>query len=94
MKHLKLILTLLLLAGTTSIYGQMARLYTSGSGLPNSRINDIYQDSRGFIWVSTENGLSRFDGMDFTTFHFDRNNSNSIASDLVTTVFEDSFGTI
>lgn len=93
MKHLKLILALLLAAGQLTSYAQMARLYTSGSGLPNSRINDIYQDSRGFIWISTENGLSRFDGMDFSTFNFDRGNSNSIASDLVTTVFEDSFGT-
>ena len=94
MKHLKLILAAILLilsAGKTS--AQMARLYTSGSGLPNSHIYDIYQDSRGFIWISTENGLSRFDGMDFRTFNFDRNNHNSIASDFVLKVIEDSHGT-
>ena len=94
MKQIKLILTALLMifwAGDTS--AQMARLYTSGSGLPNSQIYDIYQDSRGFIWISTENGLARFDGMDFNTFNFDRNNPNSIASDFVLAVIEDSFGT-
>lgn len=94
MKHIKLILTALIVtlwAGETS--AQMARLYTSGSGLPNSQIYDIYQDSRGFIWISTENGLARFDGMDFNTFHFDRNSPNSIASDFVLAVLEDSFGT-
>ena len=94
MKQIKLILTVLLMifwAGETS--AQMARLYTSGSGLPNSQIYDIYQDSRGFIWISTENGLARFDGMDFNTFNFDRNNPNSIASDFVLAVIEDSFGT-
>ena len=94
MKHLKLILTALIItlwAGETS--AQMARLYTSGSGLPNSQIYDIYQDSRDFIWISTENGLARFDGMDFNTFHYDRNNPNSIASDFVLAVLEDSFGT-
>ena len=94
MKQIKLILTALLMifwAGETS--AQMARLYTSGSGLPNSQIYDIYQDSRGFIWISTENGLARFDGMDFNTFNFDRNNPNSIASDFVLAVIEDSFGT-
>lgn len=94
MKHLKLFLTALLItiwAGETS--AQTARLYTSASGLPNSQIYDIYQDNRGFIWISTENGLSRFDGMDFTTFHYDRNNPTSIASDFVLTVIEDSYGT-
>ena len=94
MKHIRLILTaLLMIFGAPGISAQMARLYTSGSGLPNSQIYDIYQDSRGFIWISTENGLARFDGMDFNTFHFDRNNPNSIASDFVLAVIEDSCGT-
>lgn len=94
MKHIRLILTALLMffwAGETS--AQMARLYTSGSGLPNSQIYDIYQDSRGFIWIATENGLARFDGMDFNTFSFDRAAPNSIASDFVVTLMEDSHGT-
>ncbi len=72
---------------------QMTRMYTSGSGLPNSLINSICQDSKGFIWISTENGLAKFDGMDFSTFRFNRNASNSIASDLVLTMLEDSHGT-
>ncbi|MBR1489283.1 MAG: response regulator [Bacteroidales bacterium] len=73
---------------------QTARLYTSESGLPSSQVNDIFQDSRGFIWISTENGLARFDGMDFTTFRFARHKADALASDLVLTVFEDSRGTL
>ncbi len=75
-----------------NVEAQMARMYTSESGLPNSQINNIYQDSDGFIWISTENGLARFDGMVFTTFHFNRNAANTIASDLVLTIFEDKNG--
>lgn len=71
---------------------QMARMHTSESGLANSHTHDIYQDSKGFIWFSTENGLSRFDGIKFHTFNFDRNNPNSIASNVVRKVFEDSTG--
>lgn len=94
MKH-KAILTIsvALLAIFTS-HAQMARLYTSESGLTNSQINDIYQDSKGFIWIATENGLARFDGMNFSTFRFDRSRSTSIASNLVLATFEDSRGTI
>ena len=73
---------------------QMARLYTTETGLPNSRVNDIYQDSRGFVWITTENGLARFDGMDFTTFRFSRDRAETVASDLVLAVFEDSRGTL
>ena len=77
-----------------SANAQMARLYTSESGLPNSQVNDIFQDSRGFIWIATQNGLARFDGMDFTTFRFAHDRTDALASDLVLTVFEDSRGTL
>ncbi|MBR5299128.1 MAG: response regulator [Bacteroidales bacterium] len=94
MKQIKLILTaLLMIFWAGEISAQMARLYTSGAGLPNSQIYDIYQDSRGFIWIATENGLARFDGMDFNTFNFDRTDDNSIASDFVRTIIQDSYGT-
>ncbi len=90
-KHYIALATMLLISSVAQ--AQMARMYTSESGLPNSQINNIYQDSDGFIWISTENGLTRFDGMDFSTFRFNRSTSNSIASDLVLTMFEDSHGT-
>ena len=72
----------------------MARLYTSNSGLPSSQVHEIFQDSRGFIWISSENGLARFDGMDFTTFRFSRDKAEGLASDLVAAVFEDSRGVL
>lgn len=90
MKHLKLLTFLFIFIISAKSNAQMARLYTSESGLANSQINSIYQDKRGFIWISTENGLSRFDGMNFMTFRFDRNKPSSIASNTVITTYEDS----
>lgn len=78
----------------TAVSAQTARLYSSESGLSNSQINDIYQDRKGFIWISTENGLTRFNGTDFTTFRLDSENPNSIASNLVLTTLEDNAGTL
>ena len=72
----------------------MARLYTTESNLPNSQVNHIYQDGRGFVWIATENGLARFDGLDFQTFRYRRDKADALASDLVLTVFEDSRGTL
>ena len=73
---------------------QMARLYTTEYGLPNSKVNNIYQDARGFVWVSTENGLGRFDGREFLTFQYRSDKADGLASDLVLSVFEDSRGTL
>ena len=93
MKH-RILTTFLLFAVLIPTRAQMARLYTSNSGLPSSQVHEIFQDSRGFIWISSENGLARFDGMDFTTFRFSRDKAEGLASDLVPTVFEDSRGVL
>ncbi|MEM6675003.1 MAG: two-component regulator propeller domain-containing protein [Planctomycetota bacterium] len=37
-------------------------------GLPSGWINDVCQDDDGYVWIATENGLSRFDGLRFATF--------------------------
>lgn len=37
-------------------------------GLPQNSIFDIFQDSKGFIWVTTNEGLSRYDGYEFITY--------------------------
>jgi ligand-binding sensor domain-containing protein len=71
---------------------QKIRFYNSEQGLPNSYIHRVSQDSRGYIWIATENGASYFDGMRFTTFYNDKDKSGSISSDLVKIVFTDSRG--
>lgn len=49
----------------------VARQYTVRDGLIQSNPAQILQSHNGFIWVSTWNGVSRFDGRDFETFQFD-----------------------
>lgn len=39
--------------------------YSVKEGLSHREVNALYQDSRGFIWVGTKNGLNRFDGYEF-----------------------------
>ena len=46
------------------------RHYTIDDGLPHSNVFRVIQDSKGFIWVGTEMGLCRFDGMRFETFDY------------------------
>ncbi len=43
--------------------------YDITSGLPHNEINDIAKDKIGYVWIATENGLSRFDGYNFINFN-------------------------
>ncbi|WP_431199934.1 two-component regulator propeller domain-containing protein [Mucilaginibacter sp. P19] len=36
--------------------------------MPSSRVNYLMQDSKGFIWLATDKGVSRFDGQHFKNF--------------------------
>ena len=71
---------------------QTARVYTSENGLPNSQISQVYQDRNGYIWMCSEGGLIRFDGMRFETYRHDRERENSISSSSVNSMLEDSRG--
>jgi len=87
---LKIAISAYLLLLSALVHGQTARIYTSGRDLPSSQINSIRQDSNGFIWIATENGLARFNGRDFQTYQYDRNKTGGLASNLVLGIFQDS----
>jgi len=44
------------------------RVYTVDDGLAGDEINTILQDSRGYLWIGTDTGLSRFDGTRFVEY--------------------------
>ncbi len=52
-------------------------------GLPQPSVNCILRDSRGFVWLATEDGLSRFDGTEFRTFRHDPADSTSLSHNVV-----------
>jgi ligand-binding sensor domain-containing protein len=43
--------------------------FNKQDGLSNNQISDIFQDSHGFLWVTTYEGLNRFDGVHFINFN-------------------------
>ena len=51
------------------------KTYTSADGLGSSFLNDLMRDSRGFMWFCTRDGLSRFDGARFVTYHVGNRNA-------------------
>lgn len=61
-------------------------------GLSDSRIVHITQDSKGFMWFSTQYGLNRYDGYTFKTFTRNSKDPYSIAENSVKDVQEDADG--
>src|SRR5215471_20651575 len=55
--------------------------WLSESGLPQSTVHAITQTSDGYIWIATEQGLARFDGVSFTIFDT-RNTSQFRSNDI------------
>lgn len=62
---------------------------SENSGLSFNNANDVSQDSNGFIWVATEDGLNRFDGTRFVTYYRDRLGVNT---DFITDLCPDAEG--
>jgi two-component system, sensor histidine kinase ChiS len=58
-------------------------------GLSNLTVTSIFQDSKGFMWFGTLNGLNRYDGYQIKTYFNDPRDSTSVSDNRITVVFED-----
>ena len=68
-----------------SLFAQFGTLYNVSQNLSSSYVNQVYQDKMGFVWVSTEDGLNRYDGYTFLRF----GPQDGLMSDNITCVIED-----
>lgn len=75
--------------GTHAAVDLRATRFTTTSGLGNNSVRYMYQDSKGFIWMGTLNGLSRFDGTSFVTFRPRKGNRPSLPDHRVQEIVED-----
>ena len=60
-----------------------ARLLTAVDGLAANTVQCLAQDRQGFLWVGTQDGLSRYDGAGFRTFRADARRLGSLAGNYV-----------
>ncbi|MFR9610726.1 MAG: two-component regulator propeller domain-containing protein [Rikenellaceae bacterium] len=61
--------------------------------VPQNEINHIYEDSHGFIWIATHDGLFRYNGYSYKAYQIN-GSQNSISSNLIYSISEDSGGNI
>src|SRR5579872_4146535 len=62
--------------------------------LSNLNITAIAQDSKGFLWVGTLDGLNRFDGYDFKIYRNIENDTTSLVKNRIESIYEDSDSTL
>ncbi len=61
-------------------------------GLSQSDVFSILQDSQGFLWFGTEDGLNKYDGSSFTVLKHDPDTPNSLRDNWILAIFEDHLG--
>ncbi len=66
--------------------------YRVSDGLSQSEILCIFQDSEGYIWVGTQNGLNKFDGYSFEHFYNHPADIHTISSNWIFDISEDQDG--
>lgn len=59
--------------------------YTTGDGLPRDEVTLVRQDSRGFLWIATGDGISRFDGYRFRNYTTDDGLADRRVNDFLET---------
>ncbi len=67
------------------------KTYTTDDGLSSRYIEDIYQDSRNYIWVGSDYGVNRFDGQKFKVYN---QGKYKLRSDNINQIREDQAGNI
>jgi signal transduction histidine kinase/ligand-binding sensor domain-containing protein/DNA-binding NarL/FixJ family response regulator len=87
----------ILLSGLLILFGYTAKsqeLYfktlTVNDGLTQHDVSSVLHDSDGFIWIGTYDGLNRYDGFNVLNFSHKTNDTESLSSNRILCLFEDS----
>ena len=64
--------------------------YGVKEGIPQSKVYDVIQDDNGYLWLATESGISKFDGVNFTNYTAE----NGLAEGGIKALLKDSEGNI
>lgn len=64
--------------------------FSTGEGLSHRSVTSILQDSNGYIWFGTMDGLNKYDGNSFTIYRYNSQDSQSLSNNKVVSIFQDS----
>ncbi|HRG90057.1 MAG TPA: two-component regulator propeller domain-containing protein [Chitinophagales bacterium] len=88
--HRLLLIAVLVTCGLLSVAQLPFRHYSTNEGLPSSETYSVFQDSKGYIWIATDMGVSRFDGYNFKNY----STADGLADNTIFKFYEDYKGRI
>lgn len=88
-----LFISMLLLLGTSNVRADIStenfiRIGVK-DGLSSSTITTIYQDSKGYMWIGTADGLNKYNGYNVSMYNYEIGNEESLSSTYITAILED-----
>ena len=85
---------LLICLSANFVFSQELRFnhITTENGLSQTSAQCVFEDSKGFIWIGTQDGLNRYDGYGITIFKHNPVDNNSLSNNFVSDVMEDRDG--
>jgi signal transduction histidine kinase/ligand-binding sensor domain-containing protein len=81
-------------AGVPGMVDVRFRSYSTGEGLSQATALTIAQDSAGFLWIGTQDGLNRFDGYSFDVFRHRRGDDTSLSDSRINVLVADRDGSL
>ena len=91
-KHFTALLFLLLWATPFLQAQDKIKNYNLKSGLSNYKVQSIFKDNHGFVWIGTQDGLNRFDGKNFLVYRNNPNNKQSISNGNIVDIQQNTDG--
>lgn len=91
---LKTVLTTLLGFFVLSVNAQTGMLFDTDNHLSSNFVTQVMQDKNGFIWVSTRNGLNRYDGYNFNVIRSSDDGARGFSNNYVNGMTQDLDGNI
>ncbi|MDP4764252.1 MAG: hypothetical protein NWR97_11360 [Salibacteraceae bacterium] len=85
-----IVLTMMMVAICASAQDKRFRSITTKDGLPQNSVDVIVQDSLGFIWIGTQDGLARYDSYEMQVFRNEAQNPTSLSDNFITSLLVDS----
>ncbi|MCE7950731.1 MAG: hypothetical protein DYH18_06440 [Xanthomonadales bacterium PRO7] len=81
-------------AGVPGVIDVRFRTYSTGDGLSQATAMAMAQDSTGFLWIGTQDGLNRFDGYGFKVYKHVRGKPWSLSDSVITALAADKDGSL
>lgn len=88
-----LFISMFLLLGTSDVRADISKenFVRIGikDGLSSSTITAIYQDSKGYMWIGTADGLNKYNGYNVSVYNYEIGNEQSLSATYITAILED-----